>query len=323
MMGHTKKTSEGGEQIWLERLGKSMELIRINATRLHCWESNEERLGKSMELIRINATRLHCWESNEERLGKSMELIRINATRLHCWESNEERLGKSMELIRINATRLHCWESNEALAIVSEPLPQKAWGSGEDPFYYRRMTRSASKLLPQPLLLGELKEQKKRKHVDGKGPKKPRIRFRDFTIDERRDYNKRVEESEGFDVGKVPDKVLEPGLIKPIPIKSPRGVKEFNDLSRLAIERYNKQNEKSYKFVKLIRVNCRRVKGLVYYITFLGKEDGSCDPPKNFQARMLPESIHWKPKSVYLDDETRKQGQGFAFLPFQCDWRKD
>ncbi|KAG5514271.1 hypothetical protein RHGRI_035617 [Rhododendron griersonianum] len=158
-----------------------------------------------------------------------------------------------------------------ALVIVSEHLPQKAWGSGEDPFYYLRMTRSASKQLPQPLLLGELKAQKKRKHVDGKGPKKPRIRFRDFTIDERRDYNKRVKESEGFDVGKVPDKVLEPGLIKPIPFKSPRGVKEFNDLSRLAIEHYNKEN-------------------------------------------MLPESKHWKPKSVYLDDETRKQG-AYTMMP--------
>ncbi|KAF7121278.1 hypothetical protein RHSIM_Rhsim13G0014700 [Rhododendron simsii] len=173
-----------------------------------------------------------------------------------------------------------------ALAIVSEHLPQKAWGSGEDPSYYRRMPRSAFKLLPQPLLLGELKEQKKRKHVDGKGQRKPRIRFRDFTIDERRDYNKRLEESEGFDVGKVPDKVLEPNLIKPIPFKSPRGVKEFNDLSKLAIEHYNKGNETSYKFVKLIKVNCRRVQGIVYYITFLGKEDRAGDPPKNFQARV-------------------------------------
>lgn len=58
------------------------------------------------------------------------------------------------------------------------------------------MTRSAFKqqFLPPPH--GEVKEQKKRKHVDGKGQKKQRIRFRDFTIDERRDYNKRVEESE-------------------------------------------------------------------------------------------------------------------------------
>lgn len=47
---------------------------------------------------------------------------------------------------------------------------------------------------------------------------------------------------QGFDVRKVPDKVLEPGLIKPIPFKSPRGVKEFNALSRLAIEHYNKEN---------------------------------------------------------------------------------
>lgn len=47
---------------------------------------------------------------------------------------------------------------------------------------------------------------------------------------------------QGFDVGEVPDKVLEPGLIRPILFKSPRGVKEFNDLSKLAIEHYNKQN---------------------------------------------------------------------------------
>ncbi|KAI8522717.1 hypothetical protein RHMOL_Rhmol13G0018400 [Rhododendron molle] len=156
------------------------------------------------------------------------------------------------------------------------------------------MTRSASKQLPQLLLLAELKEQKKRKHVDGKGPKKPRIRVREFSVDERRDYYKRVRESEGFDVGKVPDKVLEPGLIYPIPFKSPRGVKEFNDMSRQAIEHYNKVNEKSYKFVKLIKVNCRPVKGRVYYITFLGKEDRSLDPPKNFQARVY----------VWLDEST-------------------
>lgn len=47
---------------------------------------------------------------------------------------------------------------------------------------------------------------------------------------------------QGFDVGQVPDEVLEPGLIRPIPIKSPRGLKEFNDLSKLAIKDYNERN---------------------------------------------------------------------------------
>ncbi|KAI8522789.1 hypothetical protein RHMOL_Rhmol13G0023900 [Rhododendron molle] len=181
-----------------------------------------------------------------------------------------------------------------ALAIVSKHLWQKALGSGEDRFHNRRMTRSAFKqqFLPPPH--GEVKEQKKRKHGDGKGQKKPRIRFRDFTIDERRDYNKRVKESDGFDVGEVPDKVLEPGLIRPIPFKSPRGVKEFNDLSKLAIEHYNKDNGTSYQFAKLIRVNCRCDKGRVYYITFLGKDDRAGAPPKNFQAEVY----------VWLDEST-------------------
>ncbi|KAF7121273.1 hypothetical protein RHSIM_Rhsim13G0019200 [Rhododendron simsii] len=182
----------------------------------------------------------------------------------------------------------------KALAIVSKYLWQKALGSGEDRFHNRRMTRSAFKqqFLPPPH--GEVKEQKKRKHGDGKGQKKRRIRIRDFTIEERMAYGKRVEESDGFDVGQVPDEVLEPGLIRPIPIKSPRGLKEFNDLSKLAIKDYNERNGTSYQFAKLIRVNCRSVMGIVYYITFLGKEDRAGAPPKNFQAEVY----------VWLDEPT-------------------
>ncbi|KAI8536951.1 hypothetical protein RHMOL_Rhmol10G0296800 [Rhododendron molle] len=114
-------------------------------------------------------------------------------------------------------------------------------------------------------------------------PEVPRIRVRHFTDEEREIYNKMVFESDGFDCPYVPPEIAIPGILKPVEVEQLKGLEDMADL---AMEHYNYQNNTSYQFVKVIKANMRWDGGSTYNITFQAKDDTTCSPPRNFQARV-------------------------------------
>ncbi|KAF7138893.1 hypothetical protein RHSIM_Rhsim07G0120300 [Rhododendron simsii] len=107
---------------------------------------------------------------------------------------------------------------------------------------------------------------------------------RDFTPEEREVYNKRVRESEGFDVGEIPDEVILNPVIREIPLDPRCSIIVYSTTSaNTALRDYNKDNHTKYQFVKLVRVCYRLAMGNMYYITFQAKQNGIT---RNFQARV-------------------------------------
>ncbi|KAF7128938.1 hypothetical protein RHSIM_Rhsim10G0206900 [Rhododendron simsii] len=114
-------------------------------------------------------------------------------------------------------------------------------------------------------------------------PEVPRIRVRNFTNEEREIYNKMVFESDGFDCPYVPPEIAIPGILKPVKVEQLKGLEDMADL---ALKHYNAQNNTSYQFVKVIKANMRWDGGSTYNITFQAKDNTTCSPPRNFQARV-------------------------------------
>ncbi|KAI8574695.1 hypothetical protein RHMOL_Rhmol01G0374600 [Rhododendron molle] len=111
--------------------------------------------------------------------------------------------------------------------------------------------------------------------------------FRKFTSQEKSDYNRRAEQSEGFDVGDVPDDIdIWDMPIRPLDILSDsETLKELENYAKLALDKYNKDNKTSFKFAKIVRANysgsCCGWSG--HYITLQAKQmPGS--HPMNIQA---------------------------------------
>ncbi|KAG5540022.1 hypothetical protein RHGRI_020303 [Rhododendron griersonianum] len=165
-----------------------------------------------------------------------------------------------------------------------------------------RMTRSAynqKKFVDRRMTRSEFLELQKQRQGDGKPQqrrrqKKKKIKnntltgrdryVRDFTPEEREVYNKRVRESEGFDVGEIPDEVILNPVIREIPLDPRCSIIVYSTTSaKTALRDYNKDNHTKYQFVKLVRVCYRLAMGNMYYITFQAKQNGIT---RNFQARV-------------------------------------
>ncbi|KAG5521493.1 hypothetical protein RHGRI_033904 [Rhododendron griersonianum] len=107
-----------------------------------------------------------------------------------------------------------------------------------------------------------------------------------LTREETVEYNRKVKESGGFDVGDLPSGVLD-YCIKPLTIDetcSRTSMLKFQDMAKTAIRVYNEEHDTKYQFVKVIRVNWRMSIWSFYYITFEAKDDMTSSPPQNFQA---------------------------------------
>ncbi|KAI8527633.1 hypothetical protein RHMOL_Rhmol12G0090800 [Rhododendron molle] len=134
------------------------------------------------------------------------------------------------------------------------------------------------------------KKKKKKKKNKNKNKKKEvdlRLLPRCYlTREETVEYNRKVKESGGFDVGDLPSGVLD-YCIKPLTVDETRSRKsmlKFQDMAQTAIRVYNEEHDTKYQFVKVIRVNWRMSIWSFYYITFEAKDDMTSSPPQNFQA---------------------------------------
>lgn len=129
-----------------------------------------------------------------------------------------------------------------------------------------------------------------------KSPEK-RDRRRRFTCQERGDYNRRLKESGGFDVGDIPDDIdIRETPIMPYEVlvgsQNPSEVARLNKVenySKLALDKYNKDNKTKFQFGKFLKATvggrCGRGRWS-YYVTFQSKYmPGS--RPKNFQAHVI------------------------------------
>ncbi|XP_009598836.1 uncharacterized protein [Nicotiana tomentosiformis] len=104
------------------------------------------------------------------------------------------------------------------------------------------------------------------------------------------EYNRQVEESEGFDI--TLDLTLGAGIGAPIlPQRGNEGDPIFVDLSRRAIENFNSQNATTYRYVKNVTVNTSYAAGMWCYITFEARDadanattDDDSSALKTFQA---------------------------------------
>ncbi|XP_058193685.1 uncharacterized protein LOC131310593 isoform X3 [Rhododendron vialii] len=131
-------------------------------------------------------------------------------------------------------------------------------------------------------------QKKKKKKKKNKNKKEVDLRLPRcyLTREETVEYNRKVKESGGFDVGDLPSGVLD-YCIKPLTIDETRSRKsmlKFQDMAKTAIRVYNEEHDTKYQFVKVIRVNWRMSIWSFYYITFEAKDDMTSSPPQNFQA---------------------------------------
>lgn len=106
---------------------------------------------------------------------------------------------------------------------------------------------------------------------------------RRMTPEIRKEYNRQVDESDGFDITLD----LDLGVCIGAPIVPARGRENeprYTEISCLAIDAYNSQNNKRYVFVKNVTVTKSAAAGYWCRNTFLAKDS---DPPyavKTFQA---------------------------------------
>ncbi|XP_058179777.1 uncharacterized protein LOC131298360 isoform X2 [Rhododendron vialii] len=125
----------------------------------------------------------------------------------------------------------------------------------------------------------EGKPKKKRKTPE----ERPR-----FSYQERWAYKRRLKESGGFDVGDVPDNV-DPRLTPISPYKvfgRPHAdirLKKVEKYSKLALDKYNKDNKTKFEFGKFLKANVTTYSCRLWYVTFQSKHMPGFRP-KNFQA---------------------------------------
>ncbi|KAH7862128.1 hypothetical protein Vadar_000427 [Vaccinium darrowii] len=88
------------------------------------------------------------------------------------------------------------------------------------------------------------------------------LNHRPFTFQERMDYNRRIKQSGGFDVGDFPDNINSLDMpIRPYYVPDKLGgidkLKMVENCSKLAMDKYNKDNETKYQFGKVLKANSR------------------------------------------------------------------
>lgn len=113
------------------------------------------------------------------------------------------------------------------------------------------------------------------------------LNHRPFTFQERMDYNRRIKQSGGFDVGDFPDNINSRDMpIRPYYVPDKLGgiekLKMVENCSKLAMDKYNKDNETKYQFGKVLKANSSGCWSESFYITCESKHvPGS--RPKKFQ----------------------------------------
>ncbi|CAK9155908.1 unnamed protein product [Ilex paraguariensis] len=133
----------------------------------------------------------------------------------------------------------------------------------------------------------KLDEENQNQHKKGKLI--PYYDPNELTEEEAQRYAKQVQESQGFDVEKFGNKCPF-GIIMPI-VNLQKGSLLHQDVtvcSILAIDTYNKDNDTTYQFTEVIKVNTYVCSGVMFFITFKAQDaaaDGD-DSPKIFQARV-------------------------------------
>nr|XP_009596469.1 uncharacterized protein LOC104092551 isoform X1 [Nicotiana tomentosiformis] len=99
----------------------------------------------------------------------------------------------------------------------------------------------------------------------------------------REEYNRQVDESEGFDINL--DLPLGVRMVAPInPQRGFENIPRYTELSRMAIGDFNSQNNKRYEFVKNLTVNTSLAAGFWCRITFQARDADASDAVKTFQT---------------------------------------
>ncbi|KAE9459348.1 hypothetical protein C3L33_08740, partial [Rhododendron williamsianum] len=94
---------------------------------------------------------------------------------------------------------------------------------------------------------------------------------RDFTPEEREVYNKRVRESEGFDVGEIPDEVILNLVIREIPLDPRCSIIVYSTTSaNTALRDYNKDNAEQNGITRNFQARVREFLGM--HIEFCREE---------------------------------------------------
>ncbi|XP_058212554.1 uncharacterized protein LOC131324565 [Rhododendron vialii] len=135
-------------------------------------------------------------------------------------------------------------------------------------------------------LLGE--ERKKNEQKENYDPPPPQHHTWCYlTSTQLQDYNKRFEESGGYDVGDVPyDAVDIP--IKPVCLDSPKLLERMEKYSNLALEEHNRHNDTKYEFVKVLKATFSTGGARRYFITFQIKDMADPGSPtlNSYRARV-------------------------------------
>ncbi|KAL3499584.1 hypothetical protein ACH5RR_038677 [Cinchona calisaya] len=103
-------------------------------------------------------------------------------------------------------------------------------------------------------------------------------------------YYKQVGDSEGFDVFDYPGPALINGNIVPLSIEEDKDREFYSYLSNLAstaLAGVNSNEEASYVFHKLVRVNSLVVGGMMFFITFEARNSLCADDIERFQAKIF------------------------------------
>lgn len=133
-----------------------------------------------------------------------------------------------------------------------------------------------------------------------------------LTRSQMQEYNKRVIESGGFDVGDIPYNTMPEGVpVRPIDLgRHPDMLVMIENLSSFAIEGFNERKKTEYQFQKVLKANVRwalpgSYRGFYYYITFQVK-DIKCPGSSlvNFQAKIY-----------YFEGDTKVSGGQQACPP--------
>ncbi|KAI8533624.1 hypothetical protein RHMOL_Rhmol10G0023700 [Rhododendron molle] len=119
-------------------------------------------------------------------------------------------------------------------------------------------------------------------------PEEPDIEFRELPSKQQKAYCKRLRNSTGFDVGDIPDNVIDIP-VRPYKLDIPEAVEMIGGFSKLALDQHNKDNGTKYQLVKVLKANIGGIlggkRGRTYYITFQVRDmAGSGSPTLNLQA---------------------------------------
>ncbi|KAG5549975.1 hypothetical protein RHGRI_015067 [Rhododendron griersonianum] len=108
-----------------------------------------------------------------------------------------------------------------------------------------------------------------------RGKKERKLRLRpDFVVltsTQRWDYEKRLHDSEGFDVGDIPTYAFVP--VRPFVLDSHESLERIEGYAKLALDEHKKCNNTKYQIVKALKANIDAgCPGRTYYITFQVKD---------------------------------------------------